>query len=125
MRSTEATPTSATTTAASTATARAAARAVAGAPLESIRRRCEGHPKPAVRELSLMLQTLEAAIVRCAVGTLGEHGFETGAFIADGLLVRPLRGNAELNRALTAVSRAVREALGVSVVMECEHSIRQ
>ena len=99
--------------------------AIAGAPLESIRRRCEGHPKPAVRELSLMLQTLEAAIVRCAVGTLGEHGFETGAFIADGLLVRPLRGNAELNRALTAVSRAVREALGVSVVMECEHSIRQ
>ena len=99
--------------------------AIAGAPLESIRRRCEGHPKPAVRELSLMLQTLEAAIVRCAVGTLGEHGFETGGFLADGLLVRPLRGNAALDRALTAVSRAVREALGVSVVMECEHSIRQ
>ena len=99
--------------------------AVAGAPLESIRRRCEGHAKPAVRELSLMLQTLEAAIVRCAVGTLGEHGFETGGFIADGLLVRPLRADVELDRALTAVSTAVREALDMSVVMECEHSIRQ
>ena len=99
--------------------------AIAGAPLESIRRRCEGHAKPAVRELSLMLQTLEAAIVRCAVGTLGEHGFETGGFLADGLLVRPLRADAALDRALTAVGTAVREALGVSVVMECEHSIRQ
>ena len=99
--------------------------AIAGAPLESIRRRCEGHPKPAVRELSLMLQTLEAAIVRCAVGTLGEHGFETGGFLADGLLVRPLRADAALDRALTAVGTAVREALGVSVVMECEHSIRR
>ena len=95
--------------------------AIAGAPLESIRRRCEGHAKPAVRELSLMLQTLEAAIVRCAVGTLGEHGFETGGFLADGLLVRPLRADAALDRALTAVGTAVREALGVSVVMECEH----
>jgi len=99
--------------------------AIAGAPLESIRRRCEGHAKPAVRELSLMLQTLEAAIVRCAVGTLGEHGFETGGFLADGLLVRPLRADAALDRALKAVSTAVREALGLSVVMECEHSIRQ
>ena len=72
-----------------------------------------------------MLQTLEAAIVRCAVGTLGEHGFETGGFIADGLLVRPLRADAALDRALKAVSTAAREALDVSVVMECEHSIRQ
>ena len=99
--------------------------AVAGAPLESILRRCEGLAKPAVRELSLMLQTLEAAIIRYAVGTLGEHGFETGAFLADGLLVRPLRADVELDRALTAVSTAVREALGLSVVMECEHDIRQ
>ena len=40
-------------------------------------------------------------------------------------LVRPLRGDADLDRALTAVSTAVREALGVSVIMECQHSIRQ
>jgi len=98
--------------------------AVSGAPLESIRRRCEGHAKPAVRELSLMLQTIEAAIVRCAVTTLAKHGFETGAFLADGLLVRPLQANTALNSALEAVSKAVRGALGVSVVMECEHSIR-
>ena len=63
-----------------------------------------------MRELSLMLQTLEAAIVRCAVGTLGERGFETGAFLADGLLVRPLRADAALDRALTAVGTAVPRA---------------
>ena len=97
--------------------------AVAGAPLESIRRRCEGHAKPEVRELSLMLQTLEAAVVRCAVGTLDEHGFEAGAFLADGLLVRSKQGvrdNAALERALGAVTAAVGEALGVGVIMECE-----
>ena len=99
--------------------------AVAGAPLESILRRCVGLAKPAVRELSLMLHTIEAAIVRCAVRTLGEYGFETGAFLADGLLVRPLRADAALVRALKAVSTAVREAWGLSVVMECEHGIRQ
>ena len=97
--------------------------AIAGAPLESIRRRCKGHAKPAVRELSLMLHTLEAAIVRRAVGTLGEHGFETGAFLADGLLVRSRQGvrdKAALDRALEAVTAAVGEALGVRVIMECE-----
>jgi len=99
--------------------------AVAGAPLESTLRRREGLAKPAVRELSLMLHTSEAAIVRCAVRTLGEYGFETGAFLADGLLVRPLRADAALVRALKAVSTAVREAWGLSVVMECEHDIRQ
>ena len=41
------------------------------------------------------------------------------------MLVRPLRADAALDRALTAVATAVREALGVSVVMECEHSLRQ
>jgi hypothetical protein len=71
------------------------------------------------------LHTIEAAIVRCAVRTLGEYGFETGAFLADGLLVRPLRADAALVRALKAVSTAVREAWGLSVVMECEHGIRQ
>ena len=88
--------------------------AIAGAPLESIRRRCVGHSKPEVRELSLMLQTLEAAILRCAVDTLSEHGFETGAFIADGLLVRattrPTQAQAALDGALEAVTAAVREA---------------
>lgn len=62
---------------------------IAGSPFESIRRKCLGHSKPMVREFSLMLQTLEGAIVRKAVQTLREHGFETAAFIADGLLVRP------------------------------------
>ena len=84
-----------------------------------------------VRAFSLMLQTLEGAIVRKAVHTLREHGFETAAFIADGLLVRPTSApfaagqvSQALAEALAAVTDRVREALGVYVVMECEHAIR-
>ena len=103
---------------------------IAGEQLQAIRQRCD---KSAVRELSLMLQTVEGAMLREAVLALVEQGYETGALIADGLLARkkkaPPAGTfstaAALQTAIAAVERRVRERLGVVVEMGCEHAARE
>ena len=99
---------------------------IAGATHEAIRCSCEGHEKPEVCEMSLMLQRLEAEMLRVAVPVLHEHGFEVGAFIADGLLVRPTRADAtsKLTAALAAIEKRIRAELEVTATMEIEHGLR-
>ena len=103
---------------------------IAGEPFELIRQRCEGESKPAVRQLSLMLQAIEGAMLRVAVRVLGTNGFETGALIADGLLACKTHGPASGNNdksfptptveALRTVTDAVERAIGIELGIVCK-----
>ena len=103
---------------------------IAGEQLQAIRQRCDGESKPAVRELSLMLQTIEGAMLRLAVRVLGEQGYETGALIADGLLARRTHSGLAnsfttveaLRKVTAAVEQRIRDEFGIMVEMGCEHA---
>jgi len=102
---------------------------IAGATHDAIVQSCQGHDKPSVREMALMLQRLEAQMLRIAVPVLVEHAFEVGAFIADGMLVRPVGGTSAggtaglLQKALVAVEASIRAELHVTATMDIEHDI--
>lgn len=102
---------------------------IAGATHDAIVQSCHGHDKPSVREMALMLQRLEAQMLRIAVPVLVEHAFEVGAFIADGMLVRPVDGTnaggvaGRLQKALVAVAASIRAELHVTATMDVEHDI--
>jgi hypothetical protein len=102
---------------------------ISGATHDAIIESCKGHDKPSVRQMALMLQRLEAQMLRVAVPVLVEHGFEVGAFIADGMLVRPVDGSnagdtaSRLQKALVAVESRIRTELYVTVTMDIEHDI--
>jgi len=102
---------------------------IAGAPLQDICSGVERATKPSVREMSLMLQTLETAMLAEAVRSFDKAGIETVALIADGLLVRP-RGDMDADAANAAVSSAcsraqadILAALSVGVVLDVERPI--
>lgn len=103
---------------------------------EQIVQSCTGCDKPSVREMALMLQRLEAEMLRVAVPVLAKNDFEVGAFIADGLLVRPIQDakdvqdvqdvngvNARLQNVLDAVQARIQAELHVTATMEIEHKI--
>jgi len=102
---------------------------VAGAPLESIRAESHRSPKPYVREMSLMLQTLETAMLAEAVRSLNLADIETVALIADGLLVRPRRkmdteaANLAVSNACVRARHDISEALSVDVSLDVERCI--
>jgi hypothetical protein len=100
---------------------------VCGGVHDEIVKSCTGCDKPSVREMALMLQRLEAEMLRVAVPVLRMNDFEVGAFIADGLLVRPTRVvngvNARLQNVLDAVQARIQAELHVTATMEIEHKI--
>ena len=99
------------------------------APLESIRAESHRSPKPYVREMSLMLQTLETAMLAEAVRSLNLADIETVALIADGLLVRPRRkmdteaANLAVSNACVRARHDISEALSVDVSLDVERCI--
>lgn len=102
---------------------------IAGPPLQSIRAESHQSAKPHVREMSLMLQTLETAMLAEAVRSFNLANIETVALIADGLLVRP-RLEMDTEAANLAVSNAcvrarhdISEALSVDVSLDVERCI--
>ena len=100
---------------------------VKGEPLRSIKRQSQDN---CIRELSLLLQTVEGSVLRVASATLAVDGFEVGALIADGLMCRLNRAahnmqhEHAISATVTAIEQRVYSELGVAISLEVEHEAR-
>ena len=99
---------------------------IVGEKLQAIQKQSSGND---VRELSLLMQTVEGAILRLTADTLRLHGYEVAALIADGLLCRRvaflstgLTSQQALSAAIAAVELHTREQLRVDITLEIEHT---
>ena len=81
---------------------------------------------PAVRESSILLQTIEDRCIRIIVSAVASNGWETGAIVADGLLVRPgpSAGPGRIDDLLHVAEEAVNSELGVAVRLGVEWEAR-